>query len=281
MEIPIRAANGEYRWFLTRSVAMTDDSGEICQWFGTSTDIDDLKRSREALIAREKELQRANSDLQQFAYSVSHDLQEPIRTVSVYSQMLERRYGSQLEGDAKKFLSFVGASARRMEKLVRDLLLYLETAHLNERVSESTESGEALLIALANLSATLEETQAQISNDPLPPVRIRRTHLEKVFQNLLSNSLKYRSADRPKIHIAAERQDHHWVFSVHDNGIGIDPAYKERIFGIFKRLHTADKYSGTGIGLSICQRVLERYGGRIWVDSEVGRGSTFFFAVPE
>ncbi len=281
MEIPIRGANGQYRWFLTRTVAIYDESGEICQWFGTSTDIDDLKRSREALIAREKELQRANADLQQFAYSASHDLQEPIRTVAVYSQMLERRYGSQLEGDASKFLSFVEGGAKRMEKLVKDLLLYLETAHLNERVSESTESGDALGGALANLSATLEATQAQISKDALPAVRIRRTHLEQVFQNLLSNSLKYRSAERPKIHIAAERQDHHWVFSVQDNGIGIDPAYKERIFGIFKRLHTADKYSGTGIGLSICQRVIERYGGRIWVDSELGRGSTFFFAIPE
>ena len=281
MEIPIRGADGSCRWFLARTVAMHDDSGEVCQWFGTSTDIDDLKRSREALVAREKELRRANGDLQQFAYSASHDLQEPIRTVAVYTQMLERRYGPQLEGDAKRFLGFVGASAKRMEKLVRDLLLYLESAHLEEGVSETIDSAEALQRAIANVGAALEETQAEVSNDHLPAVRIRTTHLEQIFQNLLSNSLKYRGTERPEIHVAAERQDHSWVFSVRDNGIGIDPLYKERIFGIFKRLHTADKYSGTGIGLSICQRILERYGGRIWVDSELGRGSTFFFVIPE
>jgi light-regulated signal transduction histidine kinase (bacteriophytochrome) len=194
--------------------------------------------------------------------------------------MLEKRYGSQFDGDAKKFLAFVGSSARRMERLVRDLLHYLESAHLEEGGLEITESAEALQCAIANLAAALEETQAEVSNDLLPAVRIRATHLERVFQNLLSNSLKYRSAEPPKIHVAAERQDHSWIFSVHDNGIGIDPVYKEHIFGLFKRLHTADKYSGTGIGLSICQRVLERYGGRIWVDSEVDRGSTFFFSIP-
>ncbi len=281
VEILIRGASGACRWFLTRTVPMHDDAGEICQWFGTSTDVDDLKRSREALIAREKELRQANSDLQQFAYSASHDLQEPIRTVAVYSQMLERRYGSQFEGDAKKFLGFVGASAKRMEKLVLDLLRYVETAHVNEGISEITESSDALRDAISNVAATVEETQAQIYNDPLPALRIRRIHLQQVFQNLLSNSLKYRSNEQPKIHIAAKKHDGDWIFSVRDNGIGIDPAYKERVFGIFKRLHTADKYSGTGIGLAICQRVVQRYGGRIWLDSELGRGTTFFFAIPE
>jgi PAS domain S-box-containing protein len=281
MEIPIRGANGEFRWFLTRTAAMHDDSGDVSRWFGTSTDIDELKRSREALIASERELRRVNSDLQQFAYSASHDLQEPIRTVAVYTQMIERRYGSMLQGDASTYLRFVSGGAKRMQTLVRDLLNYVETADVQARETQAVESGEALREALANLAATIEETKAEVIADALPAVYMRRTHLQQIFQNLLGNALKYRGAGSPVIHIAAKRNGCEWIFSVQDNGIGIDPAYKERIFGIFKRLHTSDKYSGTGIGLAICQRIVERYGGRIWVESEPERGSTFFFAVPE
>jgi light-regulated signal transduction histidine kinase (bacteriophytochrome) len=195
--------------------------------------------------------------------------------------MLERRYGAQLEDNAKKFLGFINASAKRMEKLVRDLLQYVQTTNVDQPLSEVTQSADALHNAISNMRAAVEETQAEISNGALPAVHIRRTHLEQIFQNLLSNSLKYRSAERPKIHVAANRQGNEWVFSVQDNGIGIDPAYKERIFGIFKRLHTADKYSGTGIGLAICQRIVQRYGGRIWVDSELGHGATFLVAIPD
>lgn len=281
MELSIRGRDERFRWFLVRTVPLRGEDGEIRRWFGTSTDIDELKRSREALAAREQELRRANTDLQQFAYSASHDLQEPIRTIAVYSQMLERRYGAKLDGDATVFLGFVRASALRMERLVRDLLQYVETAHVEERTTESVDAGEVLRDTLANLSATLEEAKAEVNAGPLPALRVRRAHLQQVFQNLVSNAIKYRGTEPPKVQILARRDVQAWVFSVQDNGIGIDPEYKERIFGIFKRLHTTDKYSGTGIGLALCQRIIERYRGRIWVESEPGRGATFFFTVPD
>ena len=281
LEIPIRGRDGRFRWFLTRTVPIHNEAGQLRQWFGTSTDVDEIKRSREALLLRERELQHANSDLQQFAYSASHDLQEPIRTIAVYAQLLERRYGEQFEGDAKEFLTFVCASARRMETLVHDLLQYVQTTHLGESVTERVEAADALRDALANLSTYLEETRAEVSVDALPALRVRRSHLQQVFQNLVGNALKYRGTDPPKLHISARRQNEEWLVSVQDNGIGIDATYQQQIFGIFKRLHTADKYSGTGIGLAICQRVIERYGGRIWVESEVGKGSTFFFTIPD
>ncbi len=280
MELLIRGLDERYRWFLVRTIPVLDDEGEIERWFGTSTDIDELKRSREALVASERELRLANSDLQQFAYSASHDLQEPIRTTALYSQLLQRRYGALLEGDGKKFLDFVCTSAQRMETLVRDLLQYVETAHVEEATMELTAAGDALGDALASLSATLEEAKGKVAIDTLPTLKIRRTHLQQVFQNLLSNALKYRGAEYPQIHVSAHRHDRQWVLSVQDNGIGIDPAYTESIFGIFKRLHTVDKYPGTGMGLAICQRILERYGGRIWIESELGKGSTFFFTIP-
>jgi PAS domain S-box-containing protein len=280
LEIPIRRADGTFRWFLTRTVAMRNDAGELRQWFGTSTDIDDLKRSREALLASERELLRANSDLQQFAYSVSHDLQEPIRNIAVYAQLLDRRYGSQWQGDAQTFLDIINSNARRMADLIRDLLLYVEMENPGQPVSEPADALEALRDALANLSALRNETEAEITIDPLPCLPVRKTQLQQLFQNLVGNALKYRSVEPPKIHISAERQGPQWLLSVRDNGIGIDPAYQQRIFGIFKRLHTTDKYAGTGMGLAICQRIVERYGGRIWVESELGKGSTFFFTLP-
>lgn len=399
MEFPLRRADGQFRWFLTRVLPVMDHSGKAARWFGTATDIDELKRSREALVESEarframadsapvmiwisdadktftwfnkawlefsgctirqeidlqwssgihpedrqrcidtytssfddrkefameyrrrrrdgrwrwvlshgvprhggdanfsgfigcsfditdrremeENLRQANTDLQQFAYSASHDLQEPIRMVAIYSQLIGRQFGAKLDGNGQLFLEYLTTAAQRMERLVRDLLFYTQTGSVDVGESDAANANEVLSEVLANLSESVSESGASVTNDPLPTLSMYAAHLQQLFQNLIGNAIKYHGHNRPNIHVSAREQHGCWLFSVRDNGIGIDPAYKERIFGIFKRLHTNDKYSGTGIGLAICQRIVERYRGRIWVESEPGKGSTFFFTIP-
>lgn len=240
----------------------------------------ELEEANAALRDANEKLRRANSDLQQFAFSASHDLQEPLRTVSIYSQLLGRRYGDQFDAAGLTFLGYLSSAANRMAKLVQDLLTYTRTGEEGESRGEVTEASVALRSALGGLSAAIEESAAEITCGRLPAINMRSVHLEQVFQNLVGNAIKYRSAEPPKIYVSCQEQGREWVFAVQDNGIGIDPAYGERIFGIFKRLHTAEQYSGTGIGLAICKRIIDRYGGRIWVESAPGKGATFFFAIP-
>jgi len=226
------------------------------------------------------DIRRANRDLEQFAYSASHDLQEPLRTVSLYSELLRRRYGDKLDEKALEFLGFIGKSALRMETLVRDLLAFTQISKLDV-IPEITDANEALAKALAGLQGAIEEGNVRVTYDPLPAVRMHGQHLQLVFQNLVGNAIKYRSAERaPAVHITAEQKEGSLVFSVSDNGIGIDPKYNETIFDLFKRLHTSEEYSGTGLGLAICQRIVDQYNGRIWVHSEAGKGSVFKFSLP-
>ncbi|MBV8844176.1 MAG: PAS domain S-box protein [Bryobacterales bacterium] len=268
-----RAADGKYRWHLSRAHAMRDATGRITMWIGSSTDIDEQKE-------KEAELQRANEDLQQFAYSASHDLQEPIRNVAVYSEIVAQRYRDALDGDGQIFLGFLQEGGRRLATLVNDLLAYTR-ASMAELSQTPVDANAVLKNSLASLAEAIRESQAEITYDPLPEVFMGEAHLQQVLQNLVANALKYRSdQEPPRIHVSADSRGSLWCFSVRDNGIGIEPQYKEKIFGVFKRLRHDRKYSGTGIGLAICQRVVERYGGRIWVESEVGKGSTFFFTVP-
>ncbi len=262
-----------WRWFMGRALPARDTDGKIVKWFGSSTDIDDQKTI-------EDELRRANKDLEQFAYSASHDLQEPLRGIKIYSELLVDRYASRLDGEALEFLTYVRNGATRMETLVHDLLAYTQVTKFG-KPSEPADAWDALAATLANLAGLLSESGARITADPLPSLRVHGAHLQQLFQNIISNAIKYRSPDRmPEIHIAAERRKEEWIFAIRDNGIGIESEYKERIFGLFKRLHASDEYSGTGIGLAICQRIVERYDGRIWVESEPGRGSTFLFTLP-
>jgi PAS domain S-box-containing protein len=227
----------------------------------------------------ESELRRANADLEQFAFSASHDLQEPLRNVSIYSELLAKRFKGKLDGQALEFLSYLTSGARRMEMLIKDLLAYTQVANVETRC-EALDANEALTASLLNLKNAVRGSGARVTSDPLPMVRVHKTHLQQVFQNLIGNALKYRSEKKPVVHVSAKRRDGQAIFLVRDNGIGIKPEYQEKIFGVFKRLHSDDEYAGTGIGLAICQRIVERYRGRIWVESKPGEGSTFYFSLP-
>jgi signal transduction histidine kinase len=248
-----------------------------------------LSSMRAALRARkrqyemrrhEERLTQANRDLEQFAHSASHDLQEPLRAVAIYSELLAARSAKFLDDQAMVYLGYLQSGARRMEMLVRDLLTYTRTSGIEENVREEVDAGEQLEIALANLAHALENTDAEITHDPLPLVKMRAPHLQELFQNLIGNAVKYRRDEPPRVHVSARPEGDHWRFAVSDNGLGIEKQFHQQIFGIFKRLHTSEKFPGTGIGLAICQRIAERYGGRIWVESELGKGSTFYITIP-
>ena len=257
-----------------------DASGAVVGASKVARDVTERVRQEQALHEANTALRRANADLEHFAYSASHDLQEPLRMVATYSELLQKRFGGQLGPTGDEYIGHTIRGALRMEALLRDLRTYAQVSAADYEPREDLEAGAVLTNALANLESSIAETGAQITSAPLPRIRIYEFQLEQLFQNLIGNAIRYRGSDPPRIHVAAERQGREWVFSVQDNGIGIDPKYKEQVFGIFKRLHTAAQYPGTGMGLAICQRIIERLGGRIWVESEPGRGSTFFFTVP-
>lgn len=225
------------------------------------------------------ELERSNEDLNQFAYVCSHDLQEPLRTITNFTQLFAQRYPELVDDKAKQFIEFIVGAAKRMQSLINDLLSYSRV----ERKSQSTDlvnCSTALDLALANLQATIQENQANIQRTRLPVVSGNSSQVVQLFQNLLSNALKFRNAAAPEIHISACKSGQYWRFSVSDNGIGFDMKHAERIFSIFQRLHSRDKYEGTGIGLSICKKIVERHHGRIWVESKPGEGTTFYFTMP-
>jgi len=236
----------------------------------------ELQRSNE-------DLRRANQDLEAFAYSASHDLQEPLRNVSLSAQLLQRAlHGVAVPEEAEKFLAGILSGAQRMERLVRDLLAYARAARPMGPPRAEVDAHGVLAGVLISLKSRIEQSRACVTSDPLPRLAIHHVHLAQLLQNLLSNALKYRSADPPRVHIAARREPGWWVFSVADNGIGIDLRYREQIFGLFKRLHAREQYPGSGLGLAVCQRIVEQYGGRIWLErSAPQEGSVFCFSLPE
>jgi light-regulated signal transduction histidine kinase (bacteriophytochrome) len=252
-------------------------------WWGVSSlHRMDLKRrqAEDELKNTADKLSRSNADLEQFAYVASHDLKEPLRAISGSVQILEQRYHDQLDSDGKEVIKHTVEGATRMQRLIDDLLTYSRLT-TREGPLEPTDSTSIFEEAKANLESAVGESRAIVSADALPTVRADRTQLLQVFQNLIGNGIKYRSQRTPKIHVSAEDRDGEWVFSIRDNGIGIAPQYAERIFRIFQRLHTRSEYSGTGIGLAVCKKIIERHGGRIWVESEPEEGSTFFFTLPK
>jgi PAS domain S-box-containing protein len=278
---PLRDRDGNYRWFLSQAVPIRDPEGNVSRWFGTNTDITERKQSEEHLVKTVRELKRSNDELQQFAYVASHDLQEPLRMVASYTQLLAKRYKGRLDSDADEFIAYAVDGSNRMQTLIQDLLTY-SRAGTNGQVLDKISSENALEAALTNLRATIEESGAVVTHDSLPAITTAGTQLTQVFQNLIGNAIKYRSAEVPTVHVsAAKNGGNEWIFSLRDNGMGIDPQYFERIFVIFQRLHGQKEFQGTGIGLAICKKILERLGGRIWVESQPEKGSTFFFTLPE
>ena len=243
-------------------------------------DSTERKENDERLRQSNNELRRANADLEQFAYSASHDLREPLRQVAIYSQLLEKKYADKLDGKGLQFLEYCVEGAHRLEMLISDLLAYSQATRTAEVSTEPVDISQVIDTVKKNLSTSIEETAADISTDSLPVVYANSVPLLHLFQNLISNALKYRSKERPRIEIAASQEGDYWRFSVKDNGIGIRKEFQSQIFGIFKRLHNRTEYPGTGIGLAICQKIVNQYEGRIWVESEPGLGSTFFFTLP-
>lgn len=241
-------------------------------------DITDRKRAEKKLALQADALARSNSELERFAYIASHDLQEPLRAVSSYAQLLCRRYKGRLDSDADEFMNYVVDGANRMRQLVNDLLAY-SRLDSEEKIFHPTESGGALDRALVSLKMIIQESGATITRDLLPRVAADGVQLSQLFQNLVGNAIKFHGNSPPRIHVSAKESEKEWLFSVRDNGIGIDPHYVERIFIIFQRLHGRQEYPGTGIGLAVCKKIVERHGGRIWVESVPERGSTFFFSL--
>ncbi len=272
MEYRLMDKDRNWRWVLDLGTPRYGPNQEFVGYIGTCVEIEDLKRAEQAL-------QWANADLEQFAFSASHDLREPIRNIAIHSELVAHRFGHLTDAEGRRSLEYVIQGARRLDTLVSDLLKYTTISKVDDPL-DTVDAEAALEASLGMLEKSIGETRAEITHEPLPKLRIREVHLEQLFQNLLGNALKYRSAEPPCIHVSASRADHLWRIAVRDNGIGIEPRHQQNIFGLFKRLHRSEKYSGTGLGLAICQRIVHLYGGQIWVDSAAGKGATFFFTLP-
>lgn len=236
-----------------------------------------IERSLQDTLDR---LRASNSELEQFAYAASHDLQEPLRAISGCLQIIERRYREKLDAEADELIGHVVQGAARMKGLIDDMLSFSRVAH-NEVQFLPTDMEKILSFVLLNLKAAIAESGAEITHEALPVLKADPTQMTLLLQNLIANAIKFRGNAKPKIHLSVQRQRDGWKIGVHDNGIGIAPEFAERIFGMFKRLHTREAYPGSGIGLAICKKIAERHGGRLWVESVPKQGSSFFFALPD
>jgi len=295
--LTIRHRDGHLMDVFYNASLYKDAYGSVLGAFAAARDVTALKRAEselrrhkenlEALVKERtseleesnRELARSNENLEQFAYVASHDLQEPLRIMSSYSQLLERRYKGRLDQDADEFIAFIVDAAAQMQKLITDLLAYSRAGRGTTDMVE-VNCDHLVRRLVAGMAPTIESADGHVTFDGLPSIMAHETSLIQLFQNLIGNALKFRGEQPPRIHLSASQAGREWVFSVHDNGIGIEPQYNQRIFMIFQRLHARDKYPGTGIGLSICKKIVETLGGRIWVESESGQGSTFYFTVP-
>lgn len=242
-------------------------------------ELKDRRRVEKAMENRSRELARSNAELEQFAYVVSHDLREPLRMIHVFLQLLDRRYRGRLDNEADEFIGFTVDGAARMQKMINDLLDYSRVGSRSRELLP-VKSDAALKQALDNLMIAITESGAIVTQDPLPTVLADESQLVHLFQNLVANAIKFHGKDQPRVHVGAVRQKEEWLFSVCDNGIGIAPEHFEKIFLIFKRIFSQSEYPGTGIGLAVCKKIVEQHGGGIWVESQQGVGTTFFFTLP-
>jgi PAS domain S-box-containing protein len=278
-EFRLLRKDGSPFWVLVSSKALQDKDGKFAGSLSMLYDISERKKAEEVLKLKMEELRRSNEELEQFAYVSSHDLQEPLRMISSYLQLLQRRYQGKLDEKADKYIYFAVDGAVRMQTLINDLL-ELSRVATRAREPEPTNSELVLDQVLSSLDLYIKQNRATITHDSLPEVIADSTQLGQLFQNLIANGIKFHSEKPPEIYVSAEKKANEWLFSVKDNGIGIDPQYFEKIFEVFKRLHKKENYPGTGIGLAICKKIVERHGGCIWVESEVGKGATFYFTLP-
>ena len=284
--LAIRHASGAVTDVLYNAAVYRDERGVVVGVFAAARDVTERKRAEEALLraeealrAEKNELARSNAELEQFAYVASHDLQEPLRMVASYTQLLARRYEGRLDDDADEFIGYAVDGATRMQQLISDLLAFSRVGTRGKPL-EPMEAQAAYEEALANLALSIEDSGAEVSADPLPRVLGDHVQIVQLFQNLIGNAIKFHGEAAPRVHVSAQEQEDHWLFSVADNGIGIDAQYFERIFVIFQRLQGRREFPGTGIGLALCQKIVTRHHGRIWVESEPARGSTFYFTMP-
>lgn len=245
---------------------------------GNLIDITERKQTEDRLKQITTEIQRSNTELEQFAYVISHDLQEPLRMVSSYTQLLAKRYQSKLDADADEFIAYAVDGAKRMQALLYDLLEYSRVG-THGKTPSLINCEDIVHQAMDNLKIAIEECGALVSHDALPSIKADEGQLVRLFQNLIGNAIKFHGQEPPRVHISAKRRCDMVTFSVRDNGIGIDPQHAQSIFEIFRRLHTREEYPGTGMGLAICKKIVERHGGRIWVQSKPGEGSTFCFTI--
>jgi PAS domain S-box-containing protein len=277
--IEIEAFDGTRKMILNSGIPIRSEAHAITGALAVIQDITELWRTREALARKARELERSNAELQQFAYVTSHDLQEPLRTVASYVQLLQRRYRGQLDAKADQFIQMAVDGSSRMQQLINDLLSYSRVG-TQAKPLVPTDCNQVLAVSLVNLQAALAENAALVTHDELPCVNGDEVQLIQLFQNLIGNALKFRGEGPTRVHVTWRPDGRDCLFSVSDNGLGIEPQYAERIFVIFQRLHSRSEYAGTGIGLAICKRIVERHGGRIWVDSALGQGATFCFTLP-
>ena len=271
-------STSEERWISAKGRAYVGPDGKVRQMQGIAIDITARKKAQERLTQLYEALQRSNQDLQEFAYAISHDLQEPVRMVNNFGALIKKRHSDLLTGEASEFFDYMRDAAERMDRMIRDLLSYSRVLH-DQGTFVQVELRAALLWALGNLEVVVQENQAVITHDDLPTIHGDFVRISQVFQNLLSNAMQYRREESPKIHISARQNGCEWLIGVKDNGLGMDPRYASRAFGVFRRLH-GSQYPGTGVGLAICKRIVERHGGRIWVETNAGQGSEFLFTLP-
>jgi PAS domain S-box-containing protein len=271
--------NGEIIWGKLHLSSVKDQSGETIRFLAMVEDITKTKSDEEKLKETMEELKHSNQELEHFAYVASHDLREPLRMITSFLQLLERRYSDQLDQDANEFIGFAVDGAKRLNEMINDLLVYSKVNSKKKDFS-LVNCEQVLKMTFINLKVPIEENNAIISHDPLPTIYGDENSMIQLFQNLIGNAIKYRGQEIPKIHISSKKELNQYLFSVKDNGIGIDPEHLNRIFTIFQRLHRNEEYEGTGIGLAIAHKIVHQHGGEIWAESEQGKGSTFYFTIP-
>jgi len=279
IEFRLQRADGVYRWVLNTGIPRFAPDGSFAGYIGSCIDISDRKQMEEMLNHRTLELQAMVAELQQFARVAAHDFQEPLRMVTSYVQLLGQRYQGKLDPEAEGWMTYAIEGSKRLQRLILDLLAYHEVG--TRRQEFTAVDGETVLASvLSELRGAIADQGAVITHDPLPTVWGDLTQLQIVFRNLISNGIKFRQQESPHVHLSATQAKNGWVFAVRDNGSGIDPRDLERLFVVFQRLHTREPYPKPGVGLAMCKKIIERHGGRIWCESELGQGTTFFFTIP-